>query len=107
MGHGQSGSFGNQDGKQGTDIPVMIASGALAMITVYALTHPHPIVLPLLSVVLVVGGFAAMGLQALFHRGTADVLGRLKVPGIVVFFGFAAAMLGDPDPAVQSLQQVR
>lgn len=105
MGHDQS--FGNHDGQRGTDISVMIASGALAMVTVYALTHPHPIILPLLSVVLVVGGFAAMALQALLHRGTADVLGRLKVPGIVVFFGFAAAMLGDPDPAVQSLQQVR
>lgn len=81
---------------------------ALIGVTTLALMHPHPLVLPLLSILLVTAGMIGAGIQAMRYRNTAvPLVDKLKVPGLILFFGFAAAMLGDPDPAVQSLQRLR
>lgn len=85
-----------------------ITATALIGVTALALMHPHPLVLPLLSILLVTGGMIAAAIQTMRYRNTAaSLIDKLKVPGLILFFGFAAAMLGDPDPAVQSLQKLR
>ena len=90
------------------DPSIGIAAAVLAVVTLFAVAHPHPLVLPLLSVILVVAGFIAAGWVWYRSRGAeGDRLARLSTPGVILFFGFAAAMLGDPDPAVQSLQQMK
>ena len=85
-----------------------IAGTVLALVTFIALLHPHPLVLPLLSVILTVSGFVFAGIVAWRNRGSAlPVLDKLHLPALIIFFGFAAAMLGDVDPAIQSIQKAR
>lgn len=85
-----------------------ITGAVLTIVTGLALTQSHPLVLMVLSVALVTGGIVASLVQFLRYRdrGVAP-LTYLGVPSLVLFFGFAAAMLGDPDAAVQSLQRLR
>ncbi len=83
-----------------------ITAWVLALVTVMALLLPDPLVVMLLSTVLVLAGFLAAGYVALKHRNSAAPLAdRMLLPGLIVFFGFAASILGDPDAAVMSLQQ--
>ncbi len=100
-----TGSYGDQS--------LLIAGGVLTLATAAALLHPHPLALPLLSVVLVVPGFALAGFGLAwrhFHKGKGvparpgHMSGLIDLSGLIVFFGFAAAILGDPNAAVQSLQ---
>ncbi len=90
-----------------SDQSLLIVGGALTFVTAVTLFHPHPLALPLLSVVLVLAGFALAGCAwawRFFHKGE-DVPARPDhLSGLIVFFGFAAAILGDPNAAVQSLQ---
>lgn len=97
------------DGDQGQ----LIAGGVLTVVTAAVLLHPHPLALPLLSVVLVLAGFAlaAFALTWRFFSNREGVAARpdrisglSNLSGLIVFFGFAAAILGNPDAAVQSLQ---
>lgn len=85
-----------------------IAAAALTIVTGLALTQSHPLVLMVLSIALVTGGIVASVVQLLRYRNRdLAPLSYLGVPSLVLFFGFAAAMLGDPDAAVQSLQRLR
>ncbi|MEQ1611716.1 MAG: hypothetical protein ABL904_03105 [Hyphomicrobiaceae bacterium] len=93
-----------------------IAGGLLMFVTAAALLHPHPLGLPLLSVALVLVGFALAGVVLawrFFGRGEGvparpgHLSGLIELSALIVFFGFAAAILGDPDAAVQSLQAYR
>lgn len=96
------------DSRVGQSVSYFIPVVALSVVTVVALQHPHPVVMMLLSVLLVVAGFAFAAVQALRYRASSsDLADRLVLPAIIVFFGFAAAMLGDPDPAVESLMRKR
>lgn len=67
--------------------------------------HPSPLLLPVLSIALVLIGLAYATVVALIPASKAIRLERLQRPALILFFGFAAAMVGDPDPAIQSLQQ--
>lgn len=81
-----------------------VAAVALTSVTAFALLHPHPLVLPLLSIILVTAALGLSGIVYLRHRGApGSIVDRLHLAGLMIFFGFAAAMLGDPDPAVKSL----
>jgi hypothetical protein len=89
-------------------VSMMIPVVALTAVTVIALQHPHPLVLILLSIVLIVAGFTLADVRALRRRAASSSLAdRMVLPAIIVFFGCAAAMLGDPDPAVESLMRKR
>ena len=86
-----------------------IAGTALAIVLFAAWLHPHPIVLPLLSIILVLAALVVAAFIAVQRhlagegmRGT-PLLERMLLPGLLMFCGFAAAMMGDPDLAVQSL----
>ena len=66
--------------------------------------HPSPLVLLALSIILVLGGFTAAAVVAVLYRKTQSLMiDRLQIHGLIVFCGFAAAMLGNPDLAIQSL----
>jgi hypothetical protein len=95
-------------GVRDQSVSLLIPVVALSVVTVVALQHPHPAVMMLLSVVLVVAGFVFAAIQAVRCRASgSNLVDRLVLPAIIVFFGFAAAMLGDPDPAVESLMRKR
>ena len=106
--HATTGSDGDQS--------LLIAGGVMAFVTAAALLHPHPLALPLLSAVLVLVAFA-LAASALawryFHKGKDvparpdHMSGLIDLSGLIVFFGFAAAILCDPNAAVQSLQMHR
>jgi hypothetical protein len=69
-----------------------------------SLTHDKPLALPALSVGLTVIGFTWATVVAVRHRRTAGALqDRIMGPGLVVFFGLAAAMLSDADQLVKYL----
>lgn len=85
-----------------------IAAIALSCVTAVALLHPHPLVLPLLSVILVMASLGLSAFVAFQHRHeSGSLIDRLHLAGLIMFFGFAAAMMGDPDPAVKSLEALR
>ena len=95
---------------------LLIVGGVLTLVTAAALLHPHPLALPLLSAVLVVPGLALAGFAwawRFFHKGKGvparpgQMSGLIDLSALMVFFGFAAAILGDPDAAVHSLQMHR
>ena len=95
------------------DQSLLIAGGVLAFVTAAALLHPHSLALPLLSAVLVLAGFALAGFALtwrFFRKGKGvparpdPMSGLIDLSGLIVFFGFAAAILSDPNAAVQSLQ---
>jgi hypothetical protein len=85
-----------------------IAAVALSCVTAIAWLHSHPLVLPLLSVILVSASLLMAGAVVLRRRGTAmPLVERLHLAGLVMFFGFAAAIMGDPDLAVKALDGQR
>jgi hypothetical protein len=79
----------------------ILLTGALAV----ASFAPHPIVLPIVSVVLigvaaVLSGYAWLRAE----RRLAGEFGRWDQAGILVFAGFAAALTGDSAEVVQFLE---
>ncbi len=91
-----------------SDPGIAIAAVALTFVTAVAWLHSHPLVLPLLSIILVTASVAMAGVVAWRHRGSSTPLtNRLHLAGLVIFFGFVAAIIGDPDPAVKSIDALR
>lgn len=85
-----------------------IPGAVLSFVTLVALMHPNPLVLMLLSILfvlasLVMAGFALMRA----HRAHQKASTHMALPALIYFFGCAAAMLGDPDAAVQTLSSPR
>ncbi len=98
------------------DHGLLIAGGVLAVVTAVAFLQADPLALPLLSVALVLPGFALAGFVLawrFFHNGETgtahqeQMSGLIDLSGLIVFFGFAAAILSDPNAVVQSLQMYR
>lgn len=85
-----------------------IPGTVMALITLTALMHPNPLVLMLLSILFVLASFALAGIELMrARRAAARASERMALPALVYFFGCAAAMLGDPDAAVQTLANAR
>lgn len=83
---------------------VAVVALLACLLAIDALTHAKPLVLPAISVGLSVVGFAWATGIALRHRHSGVALqDRMVGPGLVVFFGFAAAMLSDSDQLVKYL----
>ncbi len=81
-----------------------IAAIALGFVTLFALWHPNPLVLAVLSGLLVAAGFVLAGVVALRHRHDPGSIGdRMLLPALIVFFGFAASIFCDADAAAQAL----
>ncbi len=73
-----------------------------------ALAHPSALLLPLLSALLVSAGFALAAVNWFRFRRTPEVMtDRMTLPGLLVFYGFAAAIFSDPDAVAQSLSHLR
>jgi hypothetical protein len=85
----------------------LLSLSAVALLTgllvIDALTHSKPLILPILSAALTVGGFAWAAVAALRHR-ERPLEERETGPALVVFLGFAAAMLSDADQLATYLQ---
>ena len=99
-----------EDAGQGSqnDPGLSIAAITLTSILAFAWVHPHPLVLPLLSIILVAASLTLSGVIWLRNRAaTGSIVEKLHLAGLILFFGFAAAIMGDPDPAVKSLDAVR
>jgi hypothetical protein len=81
----------------------ILLSGALAV----ASFAPHPIVLPIVSVVLIVAAAIASG-YAWFRAEPRLVgeFGRWDQAGILVFAGIAAALTGDSAEVLQFLESL-
>lgn len=85
-----------------------IAAVALTFVTATAWLHSHPLVLPLLSILLVGAAIVIAAFVAWRDRRLATPRSdRFHLAGLVIFFGFAAAIMGDPDPAVRSLESMK
>lgn len=98
------------DARQGSqnDPGLSIAAIALTSILAFAWLHPHPLVLPLLSIILVAAALAVSGVIWLRNRtASGSLVEKLHLAGLILFFGFAAAIMGDPDPAVKSLEALK
>lgn len=93
--------------------PLRAASIGIAVVVVGlmcldAFTYAHPLVLPTLSIVLTIAGFAWAAVSAMRHRADDVKLAeRMTGPALVLFVGFAAAMLSDTDQVVAHLQRLR
>jgi uncharacterized membrane protein YkvI len=75
------------------------------LMVIDALTHAQPLVLPLMSAVLTVIGFTWAAIITLRRsRLETPLPDRLVWPSLILFFGFAAAMLSDADQLVRHLQ---
>lgn len=91
-----------------SDPGIAIAAVALTFVTAIAWLHSHPLVLPLLSIILVTASVVMAASTAWQYRGSsAPLTDRLHLAGLVVFFGFIAAIIGDPDPAVKTIDAMR
>lgn len=85
-----------------------IAAIALTSITAFSFLHPHPVVLPMLSAILVVVALGMAAFIAWRHRDEpASLPDRMLLAGLIIFFGFIAGILADADAMVQSLQAAR
>lgn len=85
-----------------------VAAIALCAVTFAAWVNSNPLVLPLLSVILVVAALVVAAVVAWRHRGSGrGLIGRMHLAGLIMFFGFAASIMGDPDLAVKSLDALR
>ena len=87
-------------GGPGLFIPAIV----LAVANLAALVHPHPMVPAVLSAVLVVAGFA-MAAMVIARKGWSRAArdDALLLPAVVLFSGFAAAILCDADRAVATM----
>jgi hypothetical protein len=75
------------------------------LMVIDALTHSQPLVLPLISAALTVVGFSWAAVITLRRsRREQPLPDRLLWPSLILFFGFAAAMLSDADQLVRHLQ---
>ncbi|HZA02075.1 MAG TPA: hypothetical protein VE665_07325 [Hyphomicrobiaceae bacterium] len=104
--HAGAGRKGDQHAGRSVAWVVMaiLLGGAAALIS----THlPMPLVLPALSVLFVVTGFAiaaALWLAGVPLGGVRD--GRWEIAGALVLVGFAAAILTDGEQALALLEQM-
>jgi hypothetical protein len=99
---------GIESGQDQGDGNLHIAMIALALVTLVAFLHPHPLVLPLLSAILI-GASAVMAGATWFmgrRQAVKPVADAYFVPGLLVFFSFAAAILSDPDEVVKALGMI-
>jgi hypothetical protein len=81
----------------------ILLSGALAA----ASFAPHPIVLPIVSVVLVAAATFASGYAWMrSEQRTAGEFTRWDQAGILVFAGFAAALTGDSAEVLQFMESL-
>lgn len=85
----------------------LIAVGALLTVStlVLAALLPSALVLPALSVLFVAVGFITAA--GLYLAGYRDRTGAWEFAALVVFFGFAAAMLTNNGEALALIDQVR
>jgi uncharacterized membrane protein YkvI len=75
------------------------------LMAIDALTHSQPLVLPLISAALTVVGFTWSAFITLRRSEQETPLpDRLIWPALILFFGFAAAMLSDADQLVTHFQ---
>jgi ABC-type xylose transport system permease subunit len=88
--------------------PLGIPSIILSLVLLAALAHPNPLLLPILSALFVTVGFGIACGHWLRHRRTPSVMvEKMSLAGLLVFFGFAAAVFSDPDAVAQSLTYLR
>ena len=103
--------FGGLGQRAATDVRepgLGIPAAAMTVVTAIAMLHPHPLVLPLLGVILVLASLVVAAIVWLrtFRTGGPRMT-QLHLAGLIMFFGFAATMLGDIDPAVKSFEALR
>lgn len=82
---------------------IVVVSLISCLLVIDALTHAQPLALPLLSAALTIIGFAWAAIIML-GRSETSLPDRLVWPSLILFFGFAAAMLSDADQLVAHLQ---
>lgn len=89
--------------------PSLVIPGAvMTFVTLAALMHPNPLVLMLLSIIFVLAALVLAGIELVRAlRKRSPPVERLALAALIYFFGCAAAMLGDPDAAVQTLNATR
>ena len=86
---------------------IMITGALAAAAAGLAAALPTPLVLPALSILLVTVGFAGTGvLYIRGHRLTRDRHPGWELAGVLVFLGFAAAMMTDTQEALAVLDQM-
>lgn len=91
-----------------SDSMLKFGAVALSLVTFVAMLHPSPLVLPFLSAILVTASIGIASAIAWRHRAEPQTFpDRMALPGLLVFFGFAAAIICDPDQVVQALGWVR
>jgi hypothetical protein len=79
----------------------LLLAGALAA----ASFAPHPIVLPIVSAVLVIGALLAAGFAWLrSERRTVGEFTRWDQAGVLIFAGFVAALTGDSAETLQLME---
>lgn len=87
--------------------PLGLPAVALSVVLATALVHPSALVLPTLSVILVIAGIVLAIVTWLRFRQLGDgIADKMTLPGLLVFVGFAAGILSDPDAAVQSMMRL-
>jgi hypothetical protein len=96
------------DGNGAKPLGSLASLGVIGLVSclmaIDALTHSKPMVLPAISVVLTVVGFAWAAGVVLRHANTDTPLrDKMTGPGLFVFFGCAAAMLSDADQVARYL----
>lgn len=95
-------------GDSGHRASLGIAALMISLLALDVLTHARPLVMPGLSGLLTVGGFAWAAALMVFRRDAQfPMLDRMTGPALLLFFGFAAAMLSDTDDFVGQLQALR
>ena len=81
-----------------------IAGLTVALIAASEFAHLPPLVLPVVSASLVLAGFLTAAWVAFASKGRNEpVADRFAIPGLLLFFGFAAAMMADLDRVTQIL----
>jgi hypothetical protein len=86
-------------------VSIAVVGLVSCLMVIDALTHSQPLVLPLISAVLTVVGFTWAAIITLRHgRQDTPLPNRMIWPSLMLFFGFAAAMLSDADQLVKYLQ---
>jgi hypothetical protein len=82
----------------------LVAVGLVSsLLVIDALTHAQPLAMPILSAALTVLGFAWAAVAAL-RRRDVPLEEKETGPALLVFLGFAAAMLCDADQLATYLQ---
>jgi hypothetical protein len=79
------------------------AFGVPAVAIGLAATLPAPLMLPALSLLLLAAGFGLAAVNAVAARRAR--MSR-HLAGALVFFGFAASLMSDPEPVLQALAEL-